>query len=216
MFQTRLALAVELSRECAGSMLDCAAGTGEISEAIYAAGQFYEATFVDISSEMLRRARSRFRPSLGRNLHFVEADIFRYLSDLDVMTKFDLIVCLGLIAHTGRLENLLLGLGKHLGDGGRILLQTSLQDHCGNHLWRLLLDRRATRHHGYALSCYSLKQINEAAENAQLSVLSIRRYGVGVPFIEKVLPRVNYLLEVRFRNWAACNGAEAICALGKK
>lgn len=215
-FQTRLALAVELSRECVGSMLDCATGTGEISEAIYAAGQFYEATFVDISREMLRRARSRFHPSLARNVHFVQANIFRYLSSPEGSAKFDLIVCLGLVAHTGQLENLLRSLGDHVSDGGRILLQTSLQDHWGNYLWHLFLKRRAARHHGYALSCYSLKQINDAAENAQLSVLSIRRYGVGVPFVEKFLPRINHLFEVRFKNWAARYGAEAICTLGKK
>jgi len=214
-FQTRLALARELSHACAGSMLDCATGTGEISAAIYVSGRFCEATFVDISPKMLQRAQSRFGPRSGPNLHFVQADIFHYLMGLDATAKFDLIVCLGLIAHTGKLESLLRSLGEHLANGGRILLQTSLQDHWGNYVWRLLLGRRATKRHGYAFSYYTQKQIIEAADNAQLSVVSVRRYGVGVPFIEKVLPRANHLLEISFSNWASRNGAEAIYVLGK-
>lgn len=214
-FQSRLGLARELSRECAGSMLDCATGTGEISEAIYASGRFCEAIFVDISREMLRLAQLRLRLLPGHSVRFVQADIFEYLTGLEAEAKFDLIVCLGLIAHTGRLEELLRNFRAHLRDDGRILLQTSLLDHWGNRLWRLLLDRRATRRHGYAFSYYTQKQITEAAEKSQLSLLSIHRYGVGVPFIEKVLPWANYLFEVNFSRWAACHGAEAICVLGR-
>ena len=214
-FQTRLALARQLSRGCSGRLLDCATGTGEISAAIYSSGRFCEATFVDISSEMLRRAHSHLSHCSGRNLHFVQADIFHYLTALAASAKFDFIVCLGLIAHTGRLEELLRNFRAHLADGGRILLQTSFADHWGNRLWRLLLDRRAIRHHGYAFSYYTQQQITGAVQQAQLSILDVHRYGVGVPFLEKVAPWANYKFEVSFSNWASRNGAEAIYVLGK-
>jgi SAM-dependent methyltransferase len=214
-FKTRLALACELSRECSGRLLDCATGTGEISAAIYDSGRFCDATFVDISSEMLRQAQSRLSDCPGRNLRFVQADIFHYLTDLDRIAKFDLIVCLGLIAHTGRLEQLLRSVRARLADGGRFLMQTSLVDHWGNRLWRLLLDRRATRRHGYAFSYYTQDQIAEAVRRAQLTIFAVRRYGVGLPFLEKMAPRANYQIEVNFSSWASRNGAEAIYVLGK-
>lgn len=214
-FQTRLALARELSWECAGSMLDCAAGTGEISEAIHASGRFCEATFVDISPEMLRQAQLRLGSSPGHNVRFIQADIFEYLPGLEADARFDLIVCLGLIAHTGRLEKLLHNFRAHLADGGRILLQTSLLDHWGNRLWRMLSDRRATRRQGYAFSYYTQRQITRAVHQAQLEILAVRRYGVGFPFLEKVAPRANYQFEVSFSGWASRNGAEAIYVLGK-
>jgi ubiquinone/menaquinone biosynthesis C-methylase UbiE len=214
-FQTRLALARQLSQGCAGSMLDCATGTGEISAAIYASGRFQDATLVDISPEMLRRAQLRFRSSPGHGARFVQADIFKYLPGLEAGAKFDLIVCLGLIAHTGRLEELLRSFRTHLADGGRILLQTSFLDHWGNRLWRLLSDQRATRRQGYAFSYYTQQQIIEAVLQAQLAILAVRRYGVGLPFLEKVAPWANYQFEVSFSSWASRNGAEAIYLLGK-
>ena len=214
-FQTRLALARELSRGCSGRLLDCATGTGEISAAIYASGQFRDATFVDISSEMLRQAQARLSHCPGRNLHFEQADIFRYLMGLAAGVKFDLIVCLGLIAHTGRLEELLRSARWHLADGGRFLLQTSIADHWGNCLWRLLLDRQATKNHGYTFSYYTQQQISEAIQRAQLAIFAVRRYAVGFPFLEKVAPWANYRFEVSFSNWASRKGAEAIYVLGK-
>jgi ubiquinone/menaquinone biosynthesis C-methylase UbiE len=215
-FQTRLALARQLSRGCSGRLLDCATGTGEVAAAIYSSGQFCDATFVDISSEMLRQAQSFLSHFPGQNLHFVQADIFHYLTGLTAGAKFDLIVCLGLIAHTGRLEELLRSVRAHLADGGRILLQTSFADHWGNRLWRLLLDRRATRRHGYAFSYYTQQQIIRAVHQAQFAILAVHRYGVGVPFLEKVAPWANYQFEVSFRSWASRNGAEAIYVLGKR
>lgn len=215
-FQTRLALARQLSSECSGKLLDCATGTGEISAAIFGAGRFCDATFVDISSEMLRQAQYRLSHCSRQNLQFVQDDIFHYLTCLASAAQFDLIVCLGLIAHTGRLEELLRGVRAHLTDDGRILLQTSLAEHWGNHLWRLLLDRQATRRHGYAFSYYTHEQIGEAVHRAQLATLDVRRYGVGFPFLEKVVPWANYRLEVGFCSWASRNGAEAIYVLGKR
>lgn len=214
-FQNRLALARQLSRGCSGRLLDCATGTGEISTAIYASGRFCDATFVDISSEMLRRAQLSVRLSSGGSVRFVQADIFEYLPGLEAEVRFDFIVCLGLIAHTGRLEELLRGFRAHLADGGRILLQTSFADHWGNRLWRLLLDRRAIRRHGYAFSYYTQQQITGAVHQAQLAILDVRRYGVGVPFLEKVAPWANYQFEVSFSSWASRSGAEAIYLLGK-
>lgn len=215
-FQTRLSLALQLSRGCSGRLLDCATGTGEISAAIYSSGRFSDATFVDISFEMLRQSQARLRHYPGQNLHFAQADIFRYLTGLAAGAKFDLIVCLGLIAHTGRLRELLRSMRAHLADGGRILLQTSFADHWGNRLWRLLLDRRATKRHGYALSYYTQQEISEAVHRAQLTIFDVRRCVVGLPFLEKVAPWVNYQLEVRFRSWASRKGAEAIYVLGKR
>lgn len=214
-FQARLALASQLSRGCSGRLLDCATGTGEISEAIYASGRFCDATFIDISSEMLRQAQSRLSHCPGENLHFAQADVFHFLTGLTAGAKFDLIVCLGLVAHTGRLEELLRSVHAHLADCGRILLQTSLLDHLGNRLWRLLLDRRATRRHGYAFSYYTQRQISEAVRRAQLEIYATRRYGVGLPFLEKVAPWANYQFEVSLSGWASRNGAEAIYVLGK-
>ena len=47
-FQTRLRLACQLAAGSAGRLLDCAAGTGEITCALLKTGRFTHATLVDI------------------------------------------------------------------------------------------------------------------------------------------------------------------------
>src|SRR5215469_2459894 len=56
-FQMRLTLACELAGASAGRLLDCAAGTGEITCALLKSGRFSHASLVDISPAMLQGAR---------------------------------------------------------------------------------------------------------------------------------------------------------------
>src|SRR5262249_26733614 len=56
-FQRRLTLTCELGSTSSGRLLDCAAGTGEITCALLQSGGFNHATVVDVSSAMLRTAK---------------------------------------------------------------------------------------------------------------------------------------------------------------
>ena len=98
-FQQRLALACELAGASSGRLLDCAVGTGEITCELLNSGRFYHATVVDISSEMLKSARELLTSQIkNAEVEFVQSDVFNFKpSD----SRFDLILCLGLIAHTG-------------------------------------------------------------------------------------------------------------------
>jgi ubiquinone/menaquinone biosynthesis C-methylase UbiE len=55
-FQKRLTLACELAGASVGRLLDCAAGTGEITCALLKSGRVSHATVVDISPVMLQGA----------------------------------------------------------------------------------------------------------------------------------------------------------------
>ena len=104
-FQKRLTLACELAEGSSGRLLDCAAGSGEITCALLESGKFPHATLVDISSAMLQRARELLSSQVTNvELEFIKSDVFTFRpSD----SNFDLILCLGLIAHVGRLDTLL-------------------------------------------------------------------------------------------------------------
>ena len=135
-FQTRLKLACELAGASTGRLLDCAAGSGEITCALLESGRFPHATIVDISPAMLQSARELLSSQLANvELEFVHSDIFNFKpSD----SGFDLILCLGLIAHLGRLDVLLPHLKSMLMPSGRIILQTTLTDHAGTRIVRAL------------------------------------------------------------------------------
>ncbi len=189
-FQQRMKVAYELGDASSGRLLDCAAGTGEI-------------TAKDLLTSQIKNAE----------LEFVQSDVFNFKpSD----SRFDLLLCLGLIAHTGRLDILLPRLKSMLPPGGRIILQTTLTDHLGTRMLRALTSRRELSKRGYRISWFSERDITVACRNAGLQILETRRTSLGIPFGDRLWPWANFQLERRLQKWASRHGADAIYLLAAK
>src|SRR6516164_638552 len=72
-FQKRLAIACELAGASAGRLLDCAAGTGEITCALLKSGRFNHATIVDVSPAMLQSAKELLTSQVNKTeMNFVQ------------------------------------------------------------------------------------------------------------------------------------------------
>src|SRR5437764_13242991 len=67
-FQQRMKVAYELGDTSSGRLLDCAAGTGEITCGLLKSGRFNHATVVDVSPAMLQTAKDLLT-SKTRNLN---------------------------------------------------------------------------------------------------------------------------------------------------
>jgi ubiquinone/menaquinone biosynthesis C-methylase UbiE len=210
-FQTRLKLACELAGASAGRLLDCAAGSGEITCALLKSGRFPHATIVDISPAMLQSAKELLTSQISNaELEFIKSDVFTFRpSDSD----FDLILCLGLIAHVGRLDTLLAHLKSMLTPSGRIILQTTLTDHAGTRIVRALTTPRELVQRGYRISWFSQRDIADACHAAGLRIVEIRRHSLGIPFGDRLWPWANFQLEDRLQKWASRHGADAIYLL---
>ncbi len=183
-FRQRLKLACELAGASSGRLLDCAAGTGEITCALLKSGRFNHATVVDVSPAMLQSARDLLTCQIKNvELEFVESDVFTFKP---ADSRFDLILCLGLIAHTGRLDILLPHLKSMLTPGGRIILQTTLTDHLGTRIVRALTARSEVARRGYRISWFSQRDISDACDRAGLRILETRRHSLGVPFGDRL------------------------------
>jgi ubiquinone/menaquinone biosynthesis C-methylase UbiE len=211
-FAKRIELVTALVHDSSGSLLDCACGTGEVSACALRAGSFTRAVLVDLSSKMLERAASQRSDLACPDVQFCQSDIFAYhpASKAD----FDVILCLGLVAHTGELPRLLAHLKTLLGRDGRILLQTSLASHLGVRIVRRVAGNRFDRRAGYRLSYFTLADIAAACVESGLVVEQVRRYCFGLPFGDAVFATGNYYLEKALAPLAARVGAEAICVLG--
>jgi ubiquinone/menaquinone biosynthesis C-methylase UbiE len=192
-------------------LLDCAAGTGEITCALLKSGRFSHATVVDISPAMLQSAAELLGSQItNTDLNFVRSDVFNFTpSD----SRFDLILCLGLIAHVGRLDILLPHLKSMLAPGGRIILQTTLTDHVGAQIVRTLTARRELTQRGYRISWFSQRDIANACNRAGLRIVEARRHSLGIPFGDRLWPWANFRLETRLQKWASRHGADAIYLL---
>jgi ubiquinone/menaquinone biosynthesis C-methylase UbiE len=210
-FQTRLKLACELAGASAGRLLDCAAGSGEITCALLKSGRFPHATIVDISPAMLQSAKELLTSQISNaELEFIKSDVFTFRpSD----SNFDLILCLGLIAHVGRLDTLLAHLKSMLTPSGRIILQTTLTDHAGTRIVRALTTPRELVQRGYRISWFSQRDIADACHAAGLRIVEIRRHSLGIPFGDRLWPWANFQLEDRLQKWASRHGADAIYLL---
>jgi len=209
-FQKRLAIACELAGGSAGRLLDCAAGTGEITCALLKSGRFSHASVVDISPAMLQNAEELLGSQITNTaLKFVCSDVFNFKPD----SSFDLILCLGLIAHVGRLAILLPHLKSMLAPGGRIILQTTLTDHVGARIVRALTARRELMRRGYRISWFSQRDIADARNDAGLRIVETRRHSLGIPFGDRFWPWANFRLETRLQKWASRHGADAIYLL---
>lgn len=210
-FHKRLTLAYELAGESAGRLLDCAAGTGEITCALLKFGSFSHATVVDISPAMLQSAKELLSAQItNTQLEFVHSDVFDF-KPCD--SNFDLILCLGLIAHVGRLEILLRHFKSMLTPDGRIILQTTLTDHVGTQVVRAVTARRELAQRGYRISWFSQRDIANACDATGFRVLEMRRHSLGIPFGDRLWPWANFQLEKRLQNWAGRHGADAIYLL---
>jgi ubiquinone/menaquinone biosynthesis C-methylase UbiE len=210
-FQMRLRLACELAGGSTGRLLDCAAGTGEITCALLKAVRFSHATLVDISPAMLQSAKQLLNAQITETqLEFVHSDVFDFNPS---GSGFDLILCLGLIAHIGRLEILLRHLKSMLTPGGRIILQTTLTDHVGTRVVRAVTARRELAQRGYHISWFSQRDIANACDATGLRVLEMRRHSLGIPFGDRLWPWANFQLEKRLQTWASRHGADAIYLL---
>lgn len=211
-FRKRQDIVCEFARKSTGRLLDCAIGTGEIARAVIASGGFTHATMVDISPKMLDGARSLIGSKFpSTDCRFVEADIFNFCAE--EKNRFDLILCLGLVAHVGRLSELLVLLKNLLGPTGKIILQSTLANHAGIRLVRAFTEKRYQRRFGYAISYYRHEDVMKSASAAGLRVMDERRFCIGIPFADRLWARGNFLVESALDPVAARYGAEGIFVL---
>jgi ubiquinone/menaquinone biosynthesis C-methylase UbiE len=212
-FRKRLELACELAAGSSGRLLDCACGSGEITCALLKSARFQHATINDISTAMQQRARELLEAEIkSAELKFVQSDIFQYKPGAE---KFDLIVCLGLIAHVGRIGVLFPRLKSLLAPNGRILLQTTLANHPCTRIVRAMSARRYFKQHGYWISYFSNDDIAKACADSGLRIAEMRRHSVGIPFGDRVWPGANYEIELRLQKWASLHGTDALYLLAQ-
>ena len=212
-FHKRIEAVRSLCAGSSGSILDCATGTGHVTAAALSAGRFKEADLIDLSPAMIARARQQIAPGDCR-LSFVESDIFDFLKSC--RKEYNLILCIGLLAHTGRLDELLTLLRPRMKAGGRILLHSSLLNNAGYRLVRRLTSNRHIRQKGYSISDYYLAEIEASARRAGLIMEQQIRFGLNFPFGDRIFPGLNFLLEKTFDRRSSRNGAEIIMALVSK
>jgi ubiquinone/menaquinone biosynthesis C-methylase UbiE len=102
-------------------IIDIGCGNGDISKGFL---QNNKVTFLDFSSKMLEYARAGINSELFGNSCFINSD----LNDFKTDKKFDIIICIGVIAHVDDICKTLKKLKELSSEEGLILLQFSDSD----------------------------------------------------------------------------------------
>jgi ubiquinone/menaquinone biosynthesis C-methylase UbiE len=116
------------------SVLDMPCGTGSISLPLLKNAKTL--TLIDISSNMLSIAKSNIPEDEKHKVTFINDDFF----NIDIKTNtYDLVICLGLLAHVNSPEQLLNKLSHIISPGGHLIIQNTDSTHFYSHLIRCYL-----------------------------------------------------------------------------
>ncbi len=116
------------------SVLDIPCGTGAMSVPLL--NRIDKLTMIDISTNMLTIARNSVPSEYQHKVETVNADFF----ELELPEQsFDLIICLGILAHISSPEQLLNKISKLLKPGGTLILQNTNSGHFYSYLIRFYL-----------------------------------------------------------------------------
>lgn len=116
------------------SVLDMPCGTGSISLPLLKHAK--TVTLIDISSNMLSIAKSNIPEIEKHKVTFINDDFF----NIDIKPgSYDLVICLGLLAHVNSPEQLLNKLSHSVSPGGHLIIQNTDSAHFYSYLIRFYL-----------------------------------------------------------------------------
>lgn len=116
------------------SVLDMPCGTGSISLPLLKNAKTL--TLIDISSNMLSIAKSNIPDDEKHKVTFINDDFF----NIDIKPNtYDLVICLGLLAHVNSPEQLLNKLSHIISPGGHLIIQNTDSAHFYSYLIRFYL-----------------------------------------------------------------------------
>lgn len=99
------------------NIIEIGCGDGSIGLSILDENK--ELTLLDISENMIVRAKEKTPSSLCRKVEYIVQDIYTY----QPRKKYDLVICVGVLAHVPSIEDLLIKIGSILSESGHLILQ---------------------------------------------------------------------------------------------
>lgn len=171
-----------------GTVLDVGCGDGRLGAMFLSRG--HRVTFLDLSPAMLALARKQVSIENADRAEFIEGT----LDSIPAGRRFDLVLCLGVVAHVGSAEGTLESIARVAVPGAQIAIQiTDAGSLIGRvssryHAWR----ERRFHSHGYRLNELTLQDLLSRAAERGLKVNRTFRYSLILPGMMRVLP--NWLL----------------------
>lgn len=163
-------------------ILDLGCGDGSISLSLSREDNYL--TLLDVSTGMLEIARSRVRESGRDNVELINADLMH--ASLKP-AAYDLILCLGVLAHVDSPAATITKIAKLLRPSGVLILEFTDAFHAiGIPTVVLNQIRRAYGQSTYGLNLLSRRRIGAMLKASNLGTVSVFRYSLRLPGIYKL------------------------------
>jgi 2-polyprenyl-3-methyl-5-hydroxy-6-metoxy-1,4-benzoquinol methylase len=199
------------------NILDIGCGDGSVSKPLLTAVN--RLTLLDLSETMLKRACSGLPEKLLRNVVTINQD---FLSATLTPGGYDLIICLGVLAHVEEPGPVIEKLALLMKPDGLLILECTDAAHFSNQLTLAVgrvrsLSEKARAYRTRLLSAESVLQM--AGQNG-LQLLSIYRHNVALPLMGKIFNQdtlkklVRWVFGTAAQNRNASLGKECIFAFG--
>lgn len=192
----------EIVNELVGSpenatILDLGCGDGSIS--LQFQSENNALTLVDISENMLQRARLKIQPEYHGQVELVQADVNSFSPE----KKYDLILGIGLLAHVDSVKETIEKIAKLLKKNGLCLLQITDQGQAFTRIlnnYNKILDK-ITGQFGYKRNTLSVKQLIDICNSSGLKLDKSRQYSIMFPGLTFFLPdRLLYAYHSAIKN----------------
>lgn len=164
-------------------ILDIGCGDGSISVPLL--NQENRLTLLDLSKPMLARAMSKVSPELQENVATINED---FLSASLEPGAYDLVMCIGVLAHVPSPDAVIRKAVSLLRPGGLLVLECTDAKNFTNQITfavgrtRKLLKRTK----GYRTRLNSAEDVVRMVKEQELNLLSVYRYNVALPLMGKV------------------------------
>jgi SAM-dependent methyltransferase len=159
-------------------ILDIGCGDGSLSLPLLNASN--RLTLVDISEQMTRRAGARVPKALAGNVTLI-ADSYEAVGDAE---RYDIVLCVGVIAHVPSVDALFAKIAAVLKPGGRLIVETTPNPFPLGKLlfpYYFLRNRLAANGAGYAKNRLKVVELFARASAMGLDRLRSVRYSVPLP-----------------------------------
>jgi ubiquinone/menaquinone biosynthesis C-methylase UbiE len=157
-------------------LLDIGCGDGSVSMSYITTNNI---CFLDFSTSMISEVSRRIPSEFKDHATLIQANF----EDYEFSKRFDVILCIGVLAHVKDLTNTIAKASSLLTTGGKILFQLSDVNHFFYRVWHR--SRSNAGSYGYELNRTTPEKIKSIAHDNQLQLRKVSCYPVIYPLVDR-------------------------------
>lgn len=194
------------------TILDLGCGDGRVS--IQYLSLSNRITLVDLSEKMLEKARLNTPGTLSQNVAYLNTDFHKLTFD----STFDVVLCIGVLAHVASVNETIASIARFLRPNGRCVLQLTDDQRAIAKIERFYRSLANNGHsYGYSINRTTPLDVIAVAEDNGLKTIDSRRFSLLLPGMGKLPDEwlYGYQMYTLNNSFLSRHGSEVILLLEK-